>query len=99
MSPTPPPLPPPPVDAATIPWVMNEFYGKNWVLTVQLLVFGGMAAFGLALGPLFLLGVMKDAYDEPSPDAGVALTLTGLVLAPIAAVMAYGLRARRRPII
>jgi hypothetical protein len=78
---------------------MNEFYGKTWVLTVQLLLFGGMAALSLTLGPLFLLGVMKDAYDEPRPEAGVPLTLIGLVLAPIAAVMGYGLRARRRPII
>lgn len=78
---------------------MIDFYGKTWVLTVQLLVFGGFAAFGLAFGLLFLAGIMKDAYDEPRPEAGIALTLTGLVLAPIAAVAGYGLLARRLPII
>ena len=86
----PPPLPAlpvnsPPPSVNPVTW----FYGKTWVLTAQFLMFGGFAAFALAMGPLFLLGVIKDARGESAKGGGVVLTLMGLALTPVALVAGY----------
>lgn len=77
----------------------HEFYGKTWIQWVRVLVFGFFAVFCGVFGPLYLTGVMKDANDEPRPQAGIPLTLMAVAFVPVTALGAYGVWARRRPVI
>ncbi len=75
------------------------FMAKTWIFTVQLLVFGGLAAFGLILGPLFFLGFMNKANGAPATDAGIGLTAMSLPFLMVSALALYNIMARRRPLL
>ena len=77
----------------------TQFSGKTWIFIVQALVFGGLGAFGLVLGPLFLLGVLKPADGRPGTAAGIALTVMSVPFLLMFALAAFNVLARRRPIL
>ncbi|MEW4571381.1 hypothetical protein AB1L88_26200 [Tautonia sp. JC769] len=77
----------------------TAFMGKTWIFVVQAITFGIFAAFGLGLGPLFLLGIMVRADGRPGTDAGIAMCLMGIPLLLIFAMAVFNLRARREPLL
>jgi hypothetical protein len=85
-------------------WILNDladaptrFEAKIWIYVAQALVFGGLAAFSVGLGPLFLFGIMKKADGTPGTDAGVALCMMSVPLLLISALAVFNVLARRRP--
>ncbi len=74
----------------------TEFAAKTWIFKVQALIFGGLGLFSVILGPLFLLGVMLDAHGKPRPDAGIALTISGIVFLCPFALAIFNICARRQ---
>ena len=79
--------------------IQIEFRAKTWIYFPLSVIFGGLAAFSLILGPLFLFGVMKDARGAPATDAGIALCSMGIPFGLIFALNAFNIRARQRPIL
>jgi hypothetical protein len=77
----------------------TQFNGKVWILIVVALVFGGLGAFCLLLGPLFLFGIMKDARGQPATDAGVALSIFAVPFLLVTALAVFNVVARLRPMI
>jgi hypothetical protein len=80
-----------------LPRAPTQFEAKIWIYLVQALVFGGLAAFSLGFGPLFLFGIMKKADGTPATEAGVALCVMSVPLLLIFALAVFNVRARRRP--
>jgi hypothetical protein len=76
-----------------------RIYGKRWYFIVASLLLGSLAAFSLIMGPLFLLGVAKRVDGSEAFDAGIALTIFGCVMLPIAFLAAYNAWVRRKPVI
>jgi hypothetical protein len=77
----------------------TRFMARTWIFRAQALVFGGLAAFSLVLGPLFVLGLMHDANGRPAADAGIALSAMSLPMLLVFALALYNLRSRRWPIL
>ncbi len=77
----------------------TEFLAKTWIFVVGAIVLGGLAAFSLILGPLFLFEVAKNARGQPAPDAGLALTIMSVPLALMFALAVFNIAARRRPLL
>ncbi|WP_165250923.1 hypothetical protein [Paludisphaera soli] len=77
----------------------TEFFALTWIYRASAIVTGGLAAFAATLGPLFLLGLMKNARDEPASGAGVALSIMAVPLALAFALATANLRARRKPLL
>ncbi len=77
----------------------TEFRGKTWFYVVLAVVFGGLAVFGLVLGPLFLFEIAKDARGQPAPDAGLALTIMSVPLTLAFALFVFNAISHRRPIL
>jgi hypothetical protein len=85
--------------AASRQFAPTRFSGKVWILAAQFAIFGSLSAQALIAGPLFLTGIMKTADRRPGTDAGIALTLIGVLLAPVAALFLFNILARRRPLL
>ncbi len=77
----------------------TEFFALTWTYRASAIVTGGLAAFAATLGPLFLLGLMKNARDEPATGAGMALCLIAVPLALACTLATANLRARRKPLL
>lgn len=77
----------------------SEFRGKTWIYVASFLVVGGLAAFSLVMGPLFLTGAMKDARGQPATDAGIALCIFGVLLTLVAALPLFRIMALRKPLL
>lgn len=77
----------------------HEFRGKRWIYVASALVFGGLAAFSMVMGPLFLTGAMKAADGRPATDAGIALSIFGLAFSVVAALSLFQVLARRQPLL
>lgn len=75
------------------------FYGKTWIYYAQALVATGLDIMCLSMGPMFLLGIMKNAQNKPVPEAGIALTIFGVILLPVALLAWFNILARRKPLI
>ena len=76
-----------------------RFWGKTWIIVAGAIVCGGFALFCLALGPLFLFGVIKPANGGPAKDAGIALCVMSVPALLICALAVSKLRVRRRPLL
>jgi len=72
---------------------------KIWIFVSQAILFGILALFGLVLGPLFYLGIMKDARGNPATDAGFYLTLIGTLMLLAFALATFQIQARRNPLL
>jgi hypothetical protein len=79
--------------------VQRKFFGKTWIFLVQTVIFGGLSAFSLILGPLFYTGALKDANNKDATDAGIALTIFGILFIPIFSLALFNIISRRRPLI
>lgn len=77
----------------------TQFRPKSWIYLVSALIFGGLAAFSMAMGPLFLTGAMKRADGKPATDAGIALCVFGLAFGAIAALALFQVLAHRQPLL
>jgi hypothetical protein len=77
----------------------TEFRGKTWIFLVLVIIFGGLGAFSLLLGPLFLSGTLKNARGQPVPDGGIALCIVSVPFLLLFALAVFNLVARRRPIL
>lgn len=77
--------------------MQDRFYGKTWIFWVQLIVFGGFAAFSMAMFAVFCAGALPPASGEISP--GPPLLIFGIVFSVIAALAAFNIVARFTPII
>lgn len=81
------------------PNVLCRFRGKTWYLFVFALVFSGLGAVGLILGPLYWLGILQRANGQPGDGAGMALTLMSIPLLWIAWMGWWQVWMRREPLI
>ncbi|MDX1964170.1 MAG: hypothetical protein SFX18_13535 [Pirellulales bacterium] len=79
--------------------IPTQFTAKTWIYSIQLIVFGGLAAFCFLFGPLFLFGYLKRADGKSAFEAGIALSVMSLPFLLVAALAAFNLLARRRPLI
>ncbi|GAC1451915.1 MAG: hypothetical protein NVSMB9_36910 [Isosphaeraceae bacterium] len=77
----------------------TQFMAKTWIFLVQAIVFGGLASFGLIMGPLSLFGFVHDVNGAPAIDAGVGLTAMSVPFLLVFALAVYNIRARRRPLL
>lgn len=77
----------------------TQFRGKSWIAVVSALVFGNFALFGLIFGPLFLTGAMKAADGRPTTNAGIALSIFGVVFGLVAVLALFRARALRQPLV
>jgi hypothetical protein len=78
---------------------MTLIRAKTWIFRTQAIAFGTLSAFGLVFGPLFLIGYIKPAHGGSGVGAGVALTISGVIFAPILALALFNIYARRKPLI
>lgn len=74
-------------------------YGKRWILWAITIIFGGFACFCCIAGPLFWTGVFVAADRRPRHEAGIPLTVAGLVLIPLFMNSLFQLYARYWPLI
>ena len=81
------------------PNVLCRFRGKTWYLFVFALVFSGLGAVGLILGPLYWLGILQRANGQPGDGAGMVLTLMSIPLLWIAWMGWWHVWMRREPLI
>lgn len=81
------------------PDVLCRFRGKTWYLLVFALVFSGLGAVGLILGPMYWLGILQRANGQPGDGAGIALTLMSIPLLWIAWMGWWQVWKRREPLI
>lgn len=79
--------------------ITTKFAGKTWIYYVQAVIFGGLAAFGLILGPLFCLGVIRPANGRPGTDGGIPLCIVGVLFLLPFFLAVFNVLARRHPII
>jgi hypothetical protein len=79
--------------------MQDEFHGKKWIYWVQLLVAGALGLLSLDLGISFWSGKMLDANHQARPDAGPPLVVMSCVLLAIAALAAFNLIGRIKPMI
>lgn len=79
--------------------IPHEFRAKTWILIVSAFFFGGIAAFGILQGALFLTGAEKRADGRPATDAGIALCIFGVVFGLIAAITLVQVILLRRPLL
>ena len=77
----------------------NHFYGKTWMLWAQVLVLVPITCLACIMGPLFLCDAIHTADGRPGHEAGIPLTITGLILVPITVILVFHLFARQWPII
>jgi len=63
------------------------------------LLIGHLAVFGCIMGPLFWLDIIKPANGHPGYEAGIPLTITSLLLIPIAFASSFQVFARQWPIL
>src|SRR5690242_19356932 len=75
----------------------TEFVAKTWIFKAQALIFGGLGAFSLILGPLFLFQIMLNAHGKPATDAGIALTISSIPFLCLFALAIFNILARRQP--
>ena len=75
------------------------FYGRMWMVLAGTLIVGHLAVFGCVMGPLFWLDIIKSANGHPGYEAGIPLTIIGLLLMPIAIAFAFQVFALQRPIL
>lgn len=76
-----------------------QFRGKSWISVAMAIMFGLLAVFCLVMGPLFLTGALKSANGRRGTDAGIALSIFGVVFSLVAALALYRLMALRRPLV
>lgn len=76
-----------------------EFRGKTWIYVASFLIVGGLAAFSLVMGPLFLTGAIKRADGKPGTEGGIALCIVGVLLSLVAALPLFRIVALRRPLL
>jgi hypothetical protein len=77
----------------------TQFTGKTWIYAAPFAIFGAFSAQGLVAGPLLLTGVLKTADGRPGTQAGIALLIIGIILAPVTALFLFNTLARRRPLV
>jgi hypothetical protein len=77
------------------------FRSRTWHLAAAALMLGGIAVFGLILGPLFLLGVVTPADGDPEHgrSGGIGLTCGSLLIAMLALPVLFRWWARRQPVV
>jgi hypothetical protein len=77
----------------------HEFFSRVWIHYVQAFIFGGLAAFGLILGPLFYCGVIRPADGRPGTDAAIPLCVVGAILLIPFSLAVFGILSNRRPML
>ena len=77
----------------------NTLAAKKWIFVVQAVVFSAFGLFGVIMGPLFYYGTLRDANGRPATDAGIPLTVIGMVLLLVFFKALFDLAARRGPIL
>lgn len=76
-----------------------QFRGKSWISVVTAIMFGYFAVFSLVMGPLFLTGALKPADGRPGTDAGIALSVFGVVFSLVTALALFRVMALKRPLV
>ncbi len=79
--------------------VPSTFFAKRWIYFAQAIVFGGLAFLSLVMGPLFLIGAIRDARNQLRPEAGLALSIMSLPLMLVFATAVFNIRMRRKPVL
>ena len=69
------------------------------MLWAQVLVLVPITCLACIMGPLFLCDAIHTADGRPGHEAGIPLTITGLIFVPIAILLVFHLFARQWPII
>lgn len=57
----------------------TEFFRKSWVLALGAALSAVLTAFGLVMGPLFYLDVIRTADGKHATDAGIYLMIVGVL--------------------
>jgi hypothetical protein len=77
----------------------TQFMGKTWIFVAQAIFIGGLGVFGLMMGPLLLLEIIRPANGKPGTDAGIALSAISIPLLLVALMAVHNLRVRRNPLL
>ena len=77
----------------------TQFSGKIWIYVAQAVVVGGLTAFCLLLGPLFLFELIRSADGRPTRPAGIALCILSVPFLLVFLLAAFNIAARRRPLL
>ena len=81
------------------PFPPTAFFATTGADVLFLVFFGGFTAFCLVLGPLFLFGVIQPADGKPGTNAGIAVSLVGLLFfLPVSSLAIFSLFEKRRPV-